>query len=94
MPRGPVTLTIDVRTTGILPPSVTAATREVLGVAATGPDTIAFSADGTLLAELDGRYLSTEVATGYTGRVIGMYVTEGSAGFDWFDYRGSRPEDH
>ncbi len=48
--------------------------------------TIGFSADGIVLAELDGRYLSTEVAGGFTGRVIGMYVTEGRAAFDWFDY--------
>ncbi|MFF4253465.1 glycoside hydrolase family 43 protein [Streptomyces sp. NPDC001663] len=52
-----------------------------------GPDTIAFSADGgEPLAELDGRYLSTQVAGGFTGRVIGMYVTEGSAALDWFEY--------
>ena len=52
-----------------------------------GPDTIAFSADGDEpLAELDGRYLSTQVAGGFTGRVIGMYVTEGSAALDWFEY--------
>ncbi|SEG95753.1 putative aldouronate transport system substrate-binding protein [Nonomuraea solani] len=44
--------------------------------------------DGTfdVLAELDGRYLSTEVAGGFTGRVIGMYAATGTVGFDWFDY--------
>ncbi|MBY8853472.1 hypothetical protein K7G98_36675, partial [Saccharothrix sp. MB29] len=31
--------------------------------------------NGEPLAEIDGRYLSTEVATGFTGRVIGMYAT-------------------
>ncbi|MFI5677691.1 glycoside hydrolase family 43 protein [Streptomyces cellulosae] len=41
------------------------------------------------LAELDGRYLSTQVAGGFTGRVIGMYVTKGSASFDWFSYTAS-----
>jgi xylan 1,4-beta-xylosidase len=52
-----------------------------------GPDTIAFSTEGgEPLAELDGRHLSTQVATGFTGRVIGMYVTEGTAAFDWFEY--------
>lgn len=55
-----------------------------------GPDTLVFSvetAEGSVrLAQLDGRYLSTQVATGFTGRVIGMYVTEGHAAFDWFDY--------
>jgi beta-xylosidase len=38
------------------------------------------------LAELDGRYLSTEVAGGFTGRVIGMYAVSGTVAFDWFDY--------
>ena len=40
----------------------------------------------TVLAELDGRYLSTEVAGGFTGRVIGMYAVAGTVRFDWFDY--------
>ena len=45
-------------------------------------------ADGVfdVLAELDGRYLSTEVAGGFTGRVIGMYAAAGTVQFDWFDY--------
>ena len=45
-------------------------------------------ADGRfeVLAELDGRYLSTEVAGGFTGRVMGMYAARGTVGFDWFDY--------
>jgi hypothetical protein len=38
------------------------------------------------LATLDGRYLSTEVAGGFTGRVIGMYATEGRVAFDWYEY--------
>ncbi|CAM5685587.1 putative Xylosidase [Streptomyces afghaniensis 772] [Streptomyces afghaniensis] len=44
--------------------------------------------DGTFteLASLDGRYLSTEVAGGFTGRVIGMYAAEGTVHFDWFDH--------
>ncbi|MFE9749061.1 glycoside hydrolase family 43 protein [Saccharothrix saharensis] len=50
------------------------------------PDLVGFHVNGESLAELDGRYLSTEVATGFTGRVIGMYATEGTACFDWFDY--------
>lgn len=32
-----------------------------------------------VLADLDGRYLSTEVATGFIGRVIGRYVVAGTA---------------
>lgn len=39
-----------------------------------------------VLATLDGRYLSTEVAGGMLGRVIGMYAIGGDAAFDWFDY--------
>ena len=40
----------------------------------------------SVLAELDGRYLSTQVAGGFTGRVIGMYAAAGTMRFDWFDY--------
>jgi beta-xylosidase len=54
------------------------------------PDRIrlGFERDGRteFLAELDGRYLSTEVAGGFTGRVIGMYAVSGTVAFDWFDY--------
>lgn len=44
--------------------------------------------DGTFtaLAALDGRYLSTEVAGGFTGRVIGVYAATGTVHVDWFDY--------
>ncbi|MFJ7344369.1 glycoside hydrolase family 43 protein [Streptomyces sp. NPDC101110] len=57
----------------------------------TGPDTLTFGVeepDGTFteLGALDGRYLSTEVAGGFTGRVIGMYAAAGTVHFDWFDY--------
>ncbi|MGP3918044.1 glycoside hydrolase family 43 protein [Nonomuraea sp. 10N515B] len=88
VPPGPLTLAIDIRTRDILPPTATATgpVAGPVGVEARGPDTIAFSANDVLLAELDGRYVSTEVATGFTGRVIGMYATEGSAAFDWFTY--------
>ncbi|MBZ3901202.1 MULTISPECIES: glycoside hydrolase family 43 protein [Streptomyces] len=56
-----------------------------------GPDLISLGfeePDGTFveLASLDGRYLSTEVAGGFTGRVLGMFATAGSVHFDWFDY--------
>ncbi|GAB3614353.1 glycoside hydrolase family 43 protein [Humibacter ginsengisoli] len=56
----------------------------------TGPDTILFGVeDGAgavqTLASLDGRYLSTEVAGGFTGRVIGMYAAEGTVHFDWYE---------
>ncbi|MGZ3144774.1 glycoside hydrolase family 43 protein [Lentzea chajnantorensis] len=59
--------------------------------ARSGPDTVSFAveaADGTptTLAELDGRYLSTEVAGGFTGRVIGAYAATGTVHLDWIDY--------
>jgi len=60
--------------------------------ARSGPDTLSFGVeepDGTFtpLAALDGKYLSTEVAGGFTGRVIGLYAAEGTVHFDWFDYQ-------
>ncbi|MET8165896.1 glycoside hydrolase family 43 protein [Streptomyces sp. NPDC005329] len=78
-PPGPVVLRIEV-----------AAVRAVRD-ARTGPDTISLGIeepDGTFveLASLDGRYLSTEVAGGFTGRVVGMYAASGSVHFDWLDY--------
>ncbi|MEQ4722275.1 glycoside hydrolase family 43 protein [Nonomuraea sp. B19D2] len=93
VPPGPLDLIIDFRTTDVLPPTVTGRdqlTGDPLGVVATGPDTVTMTIDAAqpdVLAELDGRYLSTEVATGFTGRVIGMYATGGSVSFDWYDYR-------
>jgi xylan 1,4-beta-xylosidase len=55
------------------------------------PDVVRLGVESTdggfiALAELDGRYLSTEVAGGFTGRVIGMYAATGTVRFDWFDY--------
>ncbi|MFI5915204.1 glycoside hydrolase family 43 protein [Dactylosporangium sp. NPDC051541] len=79
VPDGPVVLRIDVTaTTGDWDPLA-------------GPDTLTFGIeffDGTFcaLATLDGRYLSTEVAGGFTGRVIGLYATGGTVHADWFDY--------
>ncbi|MFC5827998.1 glycoside hydrolase family 43 protein [Nonomuraea insulae] len=61
------------------------------GDARSEPDTLELGVedeDGafTVLASLDGRYLSTEVAGGFTGRVIGMYASAGHVRFDWLDY--------
>ncbi|MBP5941866.1 glycoside hydrolase family 43 protein [Streptomyces acidiscabies] len=77
-PPGPVVLRIETTTP------------EPRG-ARTGPDTVTLgieNPDGTYvqLAALDGRYLSTEVAGGFTGRVIGMYAAEGTVHFDWCTY--------
>ncbi|GAA3263857.1 glycoside hydrolase family 43 protein [Nonomuraea helvata] len=57
------------------------------------PDALSFGVETeagalTVLASLDGRYLSTEVAGGFTGRVVGMYAATGAVHFDWFDYEG------
>jgi beta-xylosidase len=42
--------------------------------------------DGVVvLARLDGRYLTTEVAGGFTGRVIGPYATAGAVRYDWVE---------
>ncbi|MFF4659111.1 glycoside hydrolase family 43 protein [Streptomyces sp. NPDC001381] len=79
VPAGPVVLRIEV-----------AAVRTVED-ARTGPDTVTLGVevpDGTFaeLASLDGKYLSTEVAGGFTGRVIGMFAGAGAVHFDWFAY--------
>ncbi|WP_203136784.1 glycoside hydrolase family 43 protein [Microbacterium sp. JZ31] len=46
-----------------------------------GPDdlVLAVGADRRALGRIDGRYLSTEVATGFTGRVLGIRVERGAA---------------
>ncbi|OIJ66962.1 glycoside hydrolase family 43 protein [Streptomyces mangrovisoli] len=80
VPAGPVTLVVETRTPAGQPRSA----------ASGGPDEVLLSvehAGGTFrLAALDGRYLSSQVAGGFTGRVIGMYVTEGAAAFDWCEH--------
>ncbi|NUS17045.1 MAG: glycoside hydrolase family 43 protein [Streptomyces sp.] len=87
VPPGPLTLAVTVRTTDVVSPSP-----EFAGIEPTGPDTLAFWAEdpdapgAQPLAELEGRYLSTEVASGFTGRVIGMYAVDGTVAFDWFCY--------
>ena len=40
----------------------------------------------TNIATLPGRYLSTEVAGGFTGRVIALFAVGGDATVDWFEY--------
>ncbi|SDD58952.1 Glycosyl hydrolases family 43 [Glycomyces harbinensis] len=70
-PEGPATLRID------------AVECDAATLTAYGPDDIVLSvqeAGGAVeLARLDGRYLSTEVATGFTGRVIGAGAVGGSS---------------
>ncbi len=55
-----------------------------------GPDRVRLGVEGddgsfAVLADLDGRYLSTEVTSGFVGRVIGVYAVGGAASFDWFE---------
>ena len=74
-PSGPATLTIETMPHGH------------------GPDAIRLGIeDGSgstqVLAELDGRYLSTEVAGGFFGRIVGVYAIGGDASFQWFEYEG------
>jgi xylan 1,4-beta-xylosidase len=75
--ENPVVLGVDIEPRAALDPR-------------SGPDAIRLGveADGvfTALAELDGKYLCTEVAGGFTGRVIGMYAAAGGVHFDRFDY--------
>ena len=56
-----------------------------------GPDTVSLgyiddAGTARTLAQLDGRYLSTEVTGGFLGRMIGIYAVGGDAAVDWFDY--------
>ncbi|ADP83630.1 glycoside hydrolase family 43 protein [Pseudofrankia inefficax] len=60
-----------------------------LGIRPGGPDSLSAGFDdGTYheLFEIDGRYLSTEVATGYTGRMIGVEALDGPATVRSFSY--------
>ncbi|MDI6099361.1 glycoside hydrolase family 43 protein [Actinoplanes sp. NEAU-A12] len=80
VPDGPVRLRIDVR-----------AAAPGDGHPCQEPDVLRLGVEAEdghfeVLTELDGRYLSTEVAGGFTGRVIGMFASEGTVRFDWFDY--------
>jgi beta-xylosidase len=79
VPPGPVVLRMDIEP-------------EDGGFANPGapPDVVrlGFEQDGrpVTLAGLDGRYLSTEVAGGFTGRVIGIYAQRGTVAADWYEY--------
>jgi xylan 1,4-beta-xylosidase len=57
--------------------------------AAMGGDRIRLLAGDTLLAELDGRYWTAETCASFTGRVIGMYASQGTVSFAEFRYRGT-----
>ena len=66
---------------------------DVGAFARTGPDIVVLgyeTNDGTMveLARLDGRYVSTEVAGGFTGRLVGIYAASGVVRVDRFEYTG------
>ena len=50
--------------------------------------------DDVLLTELDGRYWTAETCTSFTGRVLGLYATEGTVRFADYRYRGSENGAH
>ena len=58
-----------------------------------GPDDIVTYVAGpggrTDLGRMDGRYLSTEVAGGMTGGMVGLFCSVGLLRVNSFDYRGS-----
>jgi len=85
-PAGPVRLRIDV----VASPSEGRHPREEPDLLLLGVESDGGAFD--VLAALDGRYLSTVVAGGFTGRVVGMYAASGTVGFDWFDYEPVEPD--
>ena len=46
-----------------------------------------FEVNGKELGHLETSLMSSEVAGGFTGVVLGLYVVNGSASFDYFDYQ-------
>ena len=57
--------------------------------AAMGGDRIRLLAAGALVAELDGRYWTAETCASFTGRVIGVYASQGTVSFADFRYRST-----
>ncbi|MFJ9707282.1 family 43 glycosylhydrolase [Streptomyces sp. NPDC101234] len=72
---GPVELGLELRT----PPEE---------ATAVGGDLVRLLANGTPLAELDGRYWTAETCASFTGRVIGLHTSEGVVRFAEFRYAG------
>jgi xylan 1,4-beta-xylosidase len=56
---------------------------------AMGGDRIRLLAGGTLVTELDGRYWTSETCASFTGRVIGLYASQGTVSFADFRYWGT-----
>jgi xylan 1,4-beta-xylosidase len=45
--------------------------------------------DDVLLTELDGRFWTAEVTASFTGRVVGLFATQGTVTFTGFHAEGS-----
>jgi xylan 1,4-beta-xylosidase len=56
--------------------------------AAMGGDRIRLMAAGMLITELDGRYWTAETCASFTGRVVGLYASQGPVRFAGFRYQG------
>lgn len=58
------------------------------------PDRLEFSLESDTgradLGGIDGRYFSTEVAGGFTGRTVGVFIRSGNLTVSSFDYRAKR----
>jgi beta-xylosidase len=83
LPLTATTLELEVRSRRPEGDSFEARTSDVVELAAT------VDGERTVLLELDGRYLSSEVAESFTGRVIGLFAREGEIAVDRFEYEGS-----
>ncbi|GAB3255982.1 glycoside hydrolase family 43 protein [Kineosporia babensis] len=83
LPAGPVTLHLDARRPSSAEFGTEMMTSDHVELWA--------EADGqeVRLARVDGRYLSAETAASFTGRVIGLYATEGTVSFRGFEASGS-----
>lgn len=80
---------VEIRISAVVP--------SVLGSIPTGqPDDIALAVKGpdgwNQLAMIDGRYLSNEVAGGFTGRMLGIEATSGELVCPRFIFRTTAPE--
>lgn len=75
----PPALTVEIRADRLLPP--TGPQQPCIGA----PDLLVPGVDGVPSAERDGRRLSPQGPESFTGRAIGVDVSEGAVAFDWFD---------
>ncbi len=82
LPAGPVTLTME-STRAPQDRSLGALSSDLIRLSARGEDGVEHQ-----LAEIDGRYLSAEVAASFTGRVIGVYCDTGRLECREWRYRG------